>query len=254
MTKFSKNDLTRGLTASLYGAGQQRVGRGARADTESKGKLFKEKGKRAQHAQHAGSAEGGIKAPPTPAPKSGARKKAAARGNSKQTVRGNRNGPSRRGRAQNAHSERAMRTALEVKARAAWRLALRRAESRKRKELVASVVEEVGGAPLSFVFEDLRARQARRDEQALIFGPSGRDEPVSSSVGTSDDRIGIEVAALVVEDGMALEKVRKVAREADATDDDAVAAGWARPPVSAAITTNTPWGIRPSAILPYSRL
>ena len=127
----------------------------------------------------------------------------------------------RRGRAQNAHSERAMRAALEVKARAAWRLALRRAESRKREELVASVVEEVGGAPLSFVFEDLRARQARRDEQALIFGPSGRDEPVLSSFGASDNRIGIEVAALVVEDGIVLETVRKVARKADADDDEA---------------------------------
>ena len=42
-----------------------------------------------------------------------------------------------------------------------------------------------------------------------------------SSVGVSDDRIGIEVEALVVEDGMVLETVRKVARKADADDDEA---------------------------------
>ena len=218
--KFRKTPLSHDLTCALCGVRCPESSHDARVDVGCKEVQKTETGER-EHAKRAGSAEGGNKAPTTPAPKSRVEKRVAERDNKKQQARRNRNGPSKRGHVHYAAYERAMRAAHERKvARADW-FGLRRAESRARKALVASVVKEAGGVTLSDVFEDHRARQAIRDEQALFFSPSGRDEPVLPSIGASDDRIGIEVAALITEDGMFLEQVRKLARECDADDDEA---------------------------------
>ena len=195
--KFRKTQQSHDLACALCGVRYAESSHDARVDVGCKEVQKTETSERA-HAQPAGSPQGGNKAPPTPAPKPRAEKRAAERDNKKLLARCNRNGPSKRGHVHYAAYERAMRAAHERKvARADW-FGLRRAENRARKALVASVVKEAGGVTLSDVFEDHRARQAMRDEQALIFGPSGWDEPVLSSVGTSDDRIGIEGAALQV--------------------------------------------------------
>ena len=111
------------------------------------------------HAQPAGSPQGGNKAPPTPAPKPRAEKRAAERDNKKLLARCNRNGPSKRGHVHYAAYERAMRAAHERKvARADW-FGLRRAENRARKALVASVVNEAGGVTLA----DVETGRARRE-------------------------------------------------------------------------------------------
>ena len=148
--KFSKTQLTHDLTCALCGAGYPESSHDARVDVGCKEVQKTETSERA-HAQPAGSPQGGNKAPPTPAPKPRAEKRAAERDNKKLLARCNRNGPSKRGHVHYAAYERAMRAAHERKvARADW-FGLRRAENRARKALVASVVKEAGGVTLADV-------------------------------------------------------------------------------------------------------
>ena len=138
--KFRKTQQSHDLACALCGVHYAESSHGARVDVGCK-KMQKTETSELAHAQRAGSPQGGNKAPPTPAPKSRAEKRAAERDNKKLQACRNRNGPSKRGHAQGAHSERAEWAAHERKvARADW-LGLRRAESSARKALVASVVK-----------------------------------------------------------------------------------------------------------------
>ena len=86
MTKFTKNQLTHDLTCALCGVRCPESSHDARVDVGCKEVQKTETDERA-HAVRAGSAEGGNKAPTTPAPKSRVEKRVVERGNKKQQAR-----------------------------------------------------------------------------------------------------------------------------------------------------------------------
>ena len=98
----SKTQEAHDLACALCGVHYAESSHGARVDVGCK-KMQKTETSELAHAQRAGSPQGGNKAPPTPAPKSRAEKRAAERDNKELQARRNRNGPSKRGHVQSAH-------------------------------------------------------------------------------------------------------------------------------------------------------